>query len=1107
MGVVYRAWNEKLGRTVALKTISADAGPAADEAARRFEREAQAIARLRHPSIVAVHEVGRADGRSYLAMDLIEGATLEHRLKARGKTGDRIPLTEGIAVIRDVARAVHHAHDEGVVHRDLKPANVMIDRDGKPVVLDFGLATVRGAAGLTRSGAALGTPAYMSPEQADGGRGGVDARTDVWSLGAILYHLLAGRPPFEGQTEANVIFGVLTKDPVPPGAINRRAAGDLETICLHCLEKEPERRYPSAAALAEDLERWLAGDPIAARPLGPASRIARRMRRNKLLTAIVAVALVGFVLLGGLAARSIAAGRAAEQEREAAKRQSARDQVEAERARAEAETARADAQAARAEAEQAAAKAAEARTFTHLAERFTRDGWLRGAAVLSAEAIRRDDESASRARFIHAIARSGPWRKPRALPIAGSRAMRVAWSPSGRFIAYCGEGGKGAVLEATEPGNDQTAWTPALDLKATKDPTGKPIPGGYGVAFTEGDILATVTARQLRIIDVPARRTLHEIDLRGATVQSVAWQPAKGQQRAVAMGTRNGVTALWSWGDPRIQLIEDREAVWTYTAAWSPDGRRVATGGTDQKIKIRDLTTSDPPTILEGHGGVVSHVAWSPSWGRPRPWGDTDDRLAAAADGGGVRLWHFGPTVTTHASLNLELGIHYRSDLAWDPSARYVAASSGPNSTIAIWDVETDRAWRITDGGPSNGLAWGPDGRQLAVGGSGVVTIWSILPDRDDSLVRSFRAMKTSLAGVTYLADRSAIVTASREGRDTREGGRISLFDDHGAPKGNLGPIPRSAKTLVPSPDGTALALVGGIYPRNDLANGQPGDDGTVLVFDLTREGARPTLIFNPPRTGDRRPGLSAAAWAPDGRRLATADVYADAGSVRVHIWDARETRLLSTITLKDASNSYLGIPHALAWSPGDGRFIAAGTPTEIFLFEPGSTEPAWRKKVSPMVSSLAFSPDGTILAATGFGRMELRDVATGELLAGEELRGVPGTRVGRPNAATAWTPDGRLIAWGTDRFVVLCEVDRSTGAPRLKRLTALELHAELADVAWTPEEALVVGTRSGIVMVVEVRRILDLDITLEAAQEATGLDLTTLVDPRELGRPGKHGR
>ncbi|MBI3724363.1 tetratricopeptide repeat protein [bacterium] len=299
MGTVYRAWDERLRRVVALKTLRpGDVGTRSE----RFEREAEVIARLRHPNIVAIHDAGEIDGQAYIAMELVLGSSLAQRLVATERT-PKIPLTKALEVVRDAARAVEHAHEQGVVHRDLKPQNIMIDRTGRAVVLDFGLAKLRDqGSSLTKTGTTLGTPAYMPPEQA-GGSKTIDARSDVYSLGATLYHVLTGKTPFEGDTEYNVLAAVVMREPDPPGLVNPRVAGDLETICLRCLEKEPEKRYQTARELADDIDRYLAGDPIAARPVSSLSRLLRRARRHKLTSSLA------LLLVLGAAGGAVALGR------------------------------------------------------------------------------------------------------------------------------------------------------------------------------------------------------------------------------------------------------------------------------------------------------------------------------------------------------------------------------------------------------------------------------------------------------------------------------------------------------------------------------------------------------------------------------------------------------------------------------------------------------------------------------------------------------------------------------------------------------------------------------------------------------------------------------
>ncbi|QEL16325.1 protein kinase domain-containing protein [Limnoglobus roseus] len=295
MGVVFRAWHHRLNRPVALKMMLAGAyaGPRERE---RFQREAEAVAGLRHPNVVQVHDAGDADGRPYFTMELVDGGSLAQTL-----TGAPLPVERAADLVGTLAAAVQVAHAAGVVHRDLKPANVLLAADGTPKVGDFGLARrLSDEAGLTDTGAALGTPSYMAPEQADGAAGAVGPPADVYSLGAILYELLTGRPPFCGVTAAATVQQLLSHDPAPPSRLNPCVPRDLETICLKCLQKSPRLRYGSAGDLADDLGRFRRGEAIAARPDGLARRWARRVRHRPVLTiAVAGVLVLAAALTGG----------------------------------------------------------------------------------------------------------------------------------------------------------------------------------------------------------------------------------------------------------------------------------------------------------------------------------------------------------------------------------------------------------------------------------------------------------------------------------------------------------------------------------------------------------------------------------------------------------------------------------------------------------------------------------------------------------------------------------------------------------------------------------------------------------------------------------------
>jgi len=296
MGVVWKARDTQLQRIVALKVILS-AGDAQADQVERFMREAQAAARLRHPNIVGVHDVGVADGQHYFTCDYIAGRPLDAIEKP-------LPARRAMEIVKAVADALQYAHDEGIVHRDVKPGNILVDASGKPYVMDFGLAkdvkqTTR--AGLTMSGDLLGTPAYMSPEQARGLAKDLGPASDQFSLGAVLYELLTGVRPFDGESLHSLFEAILERDPVRPTSINPKTQRDVETICLKALDKDPSRRYATIGDLAADAGRWLAGEPIEARPISGMRRLLRKAAKHRWVVLPTCAAVLVGVVLGAYA--------------------------------------------------------------------------------------------------------------------------------------------------------------------------------------------------------------------------------------------------------------------------------------------------------------------------------------------------------------------------------------------------------------------------------------------------------------------------------------------------------------------------------------------------------------------------------------------------------------------------------------------------------------------------------------------------------------------------------------------------------------------------------------------------------------------------------------
>src|SRR6476646_85620 len=281
-GVVFRARQKSLNRTVALNVISL--GQWASKAhLKRFRLEAEAAARLEHPGIVPIHEVGERDGSCYFSMKFIEGGQLDEVVKR-----EPMPIRRAVELIAKVARTVHYAHEHGILHRDIKPGNILLDANGEPHLTDFGLARlVEHGSTVTGSLEVMGTPSYMAPEQAVGNNAGVNRATDVYGLGAVLYELLTGHPPFAGGTTYETIHLLLDSEPRQPRSWNRKIDRDLSAVCLKCLEKNPRYRYSSALELAEDLERWLWHEPIRAKRSGFFTHARKWVQRNPTVAALI----------------------------------------------------------------------------------------------------------------------------------------------------------------------------------------------------------------------------------------------------------------------------------------------------------------------------------------------------------------------------------------------------------------------------------------------------------------------------------------------------------------------------------------------------------------------------------------------------------------------------------------------------------------------------------------------------------------------------------------------------------------------------------------------------------------------------------------------------
>ena len=293
MGVVYKARQRGLNRMAALKMILA-AGHASEADFLRFQTEAEAVAKLQHPNIVQIFEVGQDDGHPYFSLEYVDGGTLSGKL-----ANNPLPARQAAELVEPLARAMFYAHENGILHRDLKPGNILLTLQGTPKITDFGLAKRMGddSSNNTGTGSILGTPAYMAPEQAEGKIRELGPGVDIYALGSVLYHALTGRPPFLGETVLDTLQQVKNDDPLPPSRLQPKVPRDLETICLKCLQKEPAKRYATANDLADDLHRFLNNEPIKARPVSLIERAVKWAKRRPQVAALLGTIFV--LIVGG----------------------------------------------------------------------------------------------------------------------------------------------------------------------------------------------------------------------------------------------------------------------------------------------------------------------------------------------------------------------------------------------------------------------------------------------------------------------------------------------------------------------------------------------------------------------------------------------------------------------------------------------------------------------------------------------------------------------------------------------------------------------------------------------------------------------------------------
>jgi WD40 repeat protein/serine/threonine protein kinase len=953
MGVVFQARQMSLNRPVALKMILA--GQLANETdVKRFYTEAEAAANLDHPGIVPIYEVGQHEGQHYFSMGLVEGQSLSQRL-----TQGPLPGREAAELMVKVAEAIDYAHQHGVIHRDLKPANVLLDKHGNPRVTDFGLAKkIQGDSGLTGSGQIMGTPSYMPPEQAGGKRGEVGSAADVYALGATLYALVTGRPPFQAATPMDTVIQVISDDPVLPRRLNASIPRDLETICLKCLQKEPGKRYTSAWALAEDLRRYLNGEPIRARPIGASERAWKWVKRRPVVSGLAAfsTATVLSLIVGGIwfnwRLRSV------------------------------------NTTLAHANTELGQANTALGQSNRQLGEsldetRLQRERAMRNLYAADMDRARRAFDGGLTSRALELL-------NGFKAPEPGLPDLRgFEWYYLHRLCS----GG----VRTIEVGG------PVSCMAASRD--GRLLAGALG-STTEGKPMT------LRIWDAATGQALHTLVGHQGLIMRVAFSP---DGKKLASASWDGTVRVWytATGKP-IRVLSGQFAV--NGVAFSPDGRRVAAcGGAlglltlafGGQVKVWDAETSQEVVKIDGHKGFVRTVAFSPDGQRLATGSaesslgdlfDRDGRLLPrkpAPPGGNqrgqdemwgaVKIWN---TATGHREASIPKYGQGLMSLAFSPDGARLAASSA-RAPVMLFDpatgrklVEVEDTANYQDGAYE--LAFLTDDR-LAMAAQAKETVRLVDPATGRA-VKTLQGHTGWVSGVVPGPGGHSVVSGSADGTfrfwslQAREGPQVV-----DARSGRL-------TRVAYSPDGRWLATA--------------GERGPVKLQDLRNGGESVELQGN-------GLGVDGLDFSPDGRWLACGTEYFVSPNGLI-VWDLATRQHKFTIEPDPMGKKRLPVAGGLVAFHPDGRTLACGTghgdSVGVYDVESGQLRHTWKGQWGPM-RGLAYSHDGRLLASGHLRHLvALRDASSGAV-----VRTLDCGEAKLPNFSTvrglSFSPDNQRLA------------------------------------------------------------------------------------------------
>lgn len=993
MGVVYLARQSRLNRLCALKMLLGG-HYASTDAVRRFKAEAEAVARLQHPNVVQIFSVGDVDGQPYVELEYMSGGSLDRVLD-----GTPWPVLRAVELVETLGRAVVEAHARGIVHRDLKPGNILLTDGGVPKVGDFGLAKAVGSEGnQTATESILGSPCYMAPEQAGGSSKAVGPAADVYALGAILYELLTGRPPFKGATVLETLEQVRSVEPVAPGRLVYGLPRDVETITLKCLQKDPARRYGSTSELVDDLERYREGRPIAARPVRTWERVwkyARRRPELALLFAAVHLLLAALLGLGIWSYVEVNGALSASRRQEAVTRgalaRAVGEEKRAQAARKESEAARAQAQ----------AEAYHATLSETRALRLARSGGWKSQALanltrLADQALTPADRAALRSEAVDALG---------ALDLRTEAILRG--TPAARLwrTAISGDGNSLIVL-------DEAAQTVRILDMSTRRVRGEHVLGPSPGAVTllrGGPLLAYGTP------DGPI--AFASIDGEGPVPPSM---PGEGQPHALAAsadGRRLAVAR--STGDPwTIDLVTvydlaTREVVREIRAprdphsfkvplALSPDGRLLASVGPGHEVQVHEVDATGPPAVLGRHLASVSALAFSPDGAS----------LASSSNSGDltIRVWDV-------AAGRERLSLHGHTERIWDvafsPDGQTIA-STGDDMTVRLWEARNGRerlVARVDVVGSCLSLAFHPDGRMLAV--CGVYMAIERLSGRE--ALQRLEAHQDAVVGLTFTPDSTRLLSRSHDQT-------LRLWDlATRAPVRQWSMPPNryaSAAAIEPGGGRLCVAISGPEEARPEIQILEPGSETRPLsAFPLDRPAD--ALAVDPGAglvvAGTR--GGSVLAWRLDTGQPAFHDRVAspvsglqfEAGGGRLLVATHGGQLVELDRTGAVVRESHLALDIISLAVSGDAVWVAArnGQVRRLSRSDP-ERPPLSRAIAAGWMEGLAVSPDARLLAVgAGDGRVRLLDAGTLEeiLTIGTEAQNIN---------VLAFSPDGRFLAIGS---------------------------------------------------------------------------------------------